>query len=254
MKSKGEYDPKDYFDNRYRNFPDLRASGHRRFDLSYNQVMYQIASQRLKCTLDRNNVELRNSRLLDIGPGSGYFVEKFLDWGVSSLLGIDIAPTSVKMLREKFPEQLFMEGDFSDPSIQVDNNFDIVTAISVVFHITNEIQFTLALEKMCHSIKPGGYLIVVDSFSRSLIPTAKHVRLRSFDYYASTLKKMKIQVIEMAPMYFVMGSSFFPYVIPSILSIPFILNQLRKLDNWLGDHLKNNMNGLKILIARKSLS
>ena len=254
MKSKGGYDPKDYFDSRYRNFPDLRASGHRRFDLSYNEAMYQIASTRLKDALVRNKVDLRNSKLLDIGPGSGYFVDKFLGWGVKSLVGVDIAPTSVELLREKYPDQLFMEGDFSDPSVQVDDNFDIITAISVIFHITNETLFTKALEKMCMSLKLGGYLIVVDSFSKPLIPTAKHVRLRSFDSYTPIFNNFEINVIEMTPMYFVMGTSFFPYVIPSILSIPAILNRLIRLDYWLGDHLTNNMNGLKILIARKSIA
>jgi len=251
-KVEGDYNARTYFDKRLHVWPNLRGTGHRRFSLEYNEAMYQVASDRLKTALNRNQIFLRDKKVLDIGPGVGYFIQKYIEWGAKEVVAIDIAPTSIQILREKFPGQRFIEGDISQYDLTLENNFDLVFAISVIFHITDDGRFEASLENMCRAVKPGGYLIVVDSFSKPIIPGGTHVRLRPFGVYSPILEKNGFKVIEKTPMYFVMGNSYFPILIPKILSWPPVIKRMMKLDYWIGDHFKYNFNGLKYLVTQHS--
>lgn len=248
----GDYNAKTYFDKRLNSWPNLRGTGHRRFSLEYNEAMYQVASDRLKALLSRHQIDLLDKKVLDVGPGVGYFIQKYVEWGAKEVVGIDIAPTSIEILRNKFPEQTFIEGDISQNDLIPEDSFDLVFAISVIFHITHDEQFENALVNMCRSVRPGGYLILVDSFSKPIIPSGKHVRLRPFGAYPPILEKNGFRIVEKTPMYYVMGISFLPILMPKILSWPPVLKWLVNIDYWLGDHFRYNFNGLKYLVTQRS--
>ncbi len=245
----GPYDARSYFEKRLSNWKNLRGTGHRRFSLEYNQAMYEVALLRLQNLLNENHIDVNGKKVLDIGPGVGYFVEQYINWGAKQVTGLDITQVSVDFLKQKFPGHEFIRADISDEPTQLDRDYDLCFAISIIFHIVQDIRFEMALENMCHCIQKGGHLIIVDSFERAILRSGKHVRLRAIKSYQPILEKNGFKIITIKPMYYVMGQSFFPYLLPNLLSWAPVTNLLKRFDYWLGNHIKNNATGLKFLLA-----
>lgn len=248
---RGVFTPQSYWENRLKSSPNLRGTGHRQFSIEYNEVMYHVASERLKSVLDWAQIDLTGKQVLDVGPGLGYFVQRYIDWGVAHVTGLDITQISVQMLSRAFPQHTFVQGDISSETLPLGGEYDLVSAIGIVYHIIDDRRFRKAIENMCMRVHPGGHLILVDSFSKSLFPTARHARRRSFEYYISILNQYSFRVLKICPMYYVMGRSLIPLIGPRILGQRPMLNLLLRLEYWLGDRLQSNLDGLKILLAER---
>ncbi len=210
---------KEFWENRLAQGIDLRTTGHRAFNISYNQWLYQAQKDRLDLLLAENRVPLNNdTTLLDIGSGWGYFVEYFIDKGVNSIEGIDIAKPSVEYLQQKYPQLAFYQADISANALPTHKNFDLVSAFSVVFHIVDDKKFRQALLNMVELIKPGGYLIICDAFEKKIIPTPWHVRFRTLAAYEEILQPTEMRIIDLLPQYFFMNRTFFPKIGPWIIN------------------------------------
>jgi SAM-dependent methyltransferase len=246
----GVFIPQSYWETRLKSRPNLRGTGHRQFSTEYNEAMYRVASERLKSALDLVHVDLTGKRVLDVGPGLGYFVQRYIDWGAAHVTGLDITQISVQILSRAFPQHTFVQGDISSEILPLVGGYDVVSAIHVIYHIIDDCKFEKAIENMCMYVSQGGHLILVDSYRGSLLPTARHTRLRNLNDYISILNQYGFSILDIRPMYYVMGRSFIPMIGPRLLSLRPMLNFLLRLEYWLGGRLKSNLDGLKVLIAK----
>ena len=246
------FDPEAYWETRLRTRPDLRGTGHRGFSVAYNREMYAVATDRLRDALSKAGISLAGTRVLDVGAGLGYFVECYVEWGAAQVTGVDITQASVETLRRRYPAHTFVQADISSPELSLPGDYDLVFAISILYHIVDEQRFERALAHLCSRVRPGGHLVLVDSFHKPLFPTAPHTRLRALEAYVSVLDRFGFRVVALKPMYFLMGRAFVPVVGPKVLSWPLVLRRLLQLERSLGTRLRSNLNGLKILIALRS--
>jgi len=249
--STDEMDTQSYWEARLRSRPDLRGTGHRQFSVDYNAAMYKVATDRLRETLDGVRVSLDGARVLDVGAGLGYFVGQYLEWGAAHVTGIDITEISVRHLRQLFPQLEFIQADIASENLVLPPDYDLVSAISVLFHILDNRKFERALGNICASVRPGGHLLVVDAFWKPLLPTAKHTRLRSLKHYLPTLGRHAFRVLAVRPMYYFMGRSVVPFIGPRLLSWRPVLEIWLKLEYSLGPRLRSNWGGPKFLIAQR---
>lgn len=194
------FTPQSYWETRLKNRPNLRGTGHRQFSVEYNEAMYRVATERLRVALDSAQIDLIGKRVLDVGPGLGYFVQRYIDWGVGHVTGIDITQISVQTLSRAFPQHMFVQGDISSETLPLVGEYDLVSAIGVVYHILDDRKFKKAIENRCMRVRRGGHLILVDSFRESLLPTARHARLRSLKYYTPILHQYAFRVLDIRPM------------------------------------------------------
>jgi len=244
------FDPKAYWENHLRNRPGLMATGHRQFSMAYNEAMYQIATERLRSALTQARIELTGRRILDVGAGFGYFIQKYLSWGAARITGVDLAEISIQELQHTFPQQEFFQADISEGNLPIPGNYDLVSAISMIFHIVDDLRFEQALKNMCLRVKPGGHLIIVDAFHRTLLPTARHARLRSLSSYQPILRKQAFELRTIYPMYYLMGQSFIPKIGPLLLNQPFALNFLMAQERRLSSQSRPKPGWLNFLIAQ----
>jgi len=243
------FDAQAYWETRLRSRPDLRGTGHRAFSVAYNEGMYEVATDRLRDALGKAGISLAGKRVLDVGAGLGYFVERYVEWGAAQVTGVDITQASVETLRRRFPALTFFQADISSAELTLSGDYDLVFAISVLYHIVEEQRFERALAHLCSRVRPGGHLVLVDAFHKPLFPTAPHTRLRALEAYVNVLDRFAFRVVALEPMYFLMGRTFVPVVGPRLLSWPPVLRRLLQLERSLGRRLRSNLNGLKILIA-----
>jgi len=243
-----------YWETRLGQNPNLCGTGHRQFSLAYNEAMYQVATKNLEAVLARNKLDLTGKQILDIGPGSGYFVQKYLEWGAAHVTGVDIADMSVQLLQQAFPQHAFVQGDISHKTFAMPVQYDLVTAISVIFHIVEDVKFKQALTNMCNAVRPGGHLLLVDAFHQPAFLTAQHVRLRSLNHYIPSLEAHQIEICVLHPMYYLMGKTFIPFIGPKLLSHPAVLRLLLKLEHWLSTRIPPPPGWLQYLIARRQVT
>jgi SAM-dependent methyltransferase len=168
--------------------------------------------------------------------------------------GLDITEISVRTLQENFPEHRFIQADISAPGMPGAGPFDIVSAISVMFHIVEAGKFNQALENLCAAVKPGGHLIIVDAFYHLplLNINAAHAHSRTLKHYLPILTQQGFRAPRLYPMYYLMGRSFVPVIGPRVLSYPPVLAALLKLENRLGAGAPIRLSALQYLIAERS--
>jgi SAM-dependent methyltransferase len=240
-----------YWEARLSRDPDLRGTGHRGFSLAYNNLMYEVASRRLRACLGLAGVSLRGASILEVGPGLGYFVQKYLDWGAGAITGIELTEVGCRSLRTRFPEIEIVHGDICMVETDLVGEHDLVSVISVIYHIVEDPRFERALETLCNCVKPGGYLLIVDAFERRLFPSAKHAKMRSMGAYDRILQENGFTVERVTPMYYLMGRTLLPLVGPMLFSHPAAASWLARLEDRLASRFSCNAGGLKYMLARK---
>ncbi len=246
------YEPKSYWTDRLARNPNLRGTGHRRFSIEYNEAMYLVASENLRATLINADVDLQGARVLDIGPGMGYFVRRYIEWGARHVTGLDITEVSVDNLRTAFPGHHFIQADISGDECPADGQYTLVSAISVIYHIVEDDRFVRALANMCKRVEPGGWLLASDAFRRWPGVTAGHARWRGLNSYAPVLDKYGLRVVAVRPMYFFMSQTFVPILGPLLLSRPQIVRLLLKAERWMSRKTHGVPGYLHYMVARRA--
>jgi SAM-dependent methyltransferase len=141
------------------------------------------------------------SQALDIGSGVGWVVGQLLRRGFE-VEGCDISPAAVERLRGAIPEATFFEIQLGrDPIPRESNSFDLVTALDVLYHVTEESPFEDAVREIARVTRPGGKVIVTDGFGDSDRSPAPHVRFRSLTRWKRAGEEQGIELRALLPLY-----------------------------------------------------
>jgi SAM-dependent methyltransferase len=244
------FDPQAYWEARLASNPTLQGTGHRAFSLDYNQWLYRAQYDCLDGVLRRNNVPLQSKRVLDVGSGTGFYVDYFLQQG-ASVVGLDIAPASVAYLEQHYPAGNFYVSDISASEQPMTGSFDLAALISVLYHIVDDARFEQALRNVAQCLNPGGYLVLTDTLQRGLIPTAGHTRFRLLADYQRVLQSHGVQILHVAPIYFFLNRSFIPMLGPRLISALGLGKAFYQWDQSLRARSWSNGAGMKLVLAKK---
>lgn len=97
----------------------------------------------------------KGNRFLDVGSNVGYMTESARESGFEAT-GIELAPNYVKLAREQFPKNTFINGYIEEMDVP-DGGFDMVYCSEVIEHVPDPRAFAAALARQ---VAPGGYLYV----------------------------------------------------------------------------------------------
>jgi SAM-dependent methyltransferase len=109
-------------------------------------------------------------RLLDVGSGTGHWIDFFRDtFLVSEAVGVEIATQMAAFLRGKYAGApvTILEDDVAAPGFGPDRTggpVDFVSAIGVLFHITDDARWRQAVANLRDTLKPDGLLLVGGDF------------------------------------------------------------------------------------------
>jgi len=179
------YEPRTFWDHRLSEQFDLRGTGEPGLSLAYNRACYDLRRRVLSTALRDSGTDPRSRKVLDVGCGTGFFTGYYRSRG-ASVTGLDITPTSIQRLRERFPDSRFLEADVSEVSL--DDRFDIVNAFDVLYHITDDRRWERALDHLAIAVAPQGLLLLTDTFSEP-DRMAEHVRARGLPRYREILTR-----------------------------------------------------------------
>ena len=114
---------------------------------------------------------IHNARVLDLACGTGYYSRKLLEWGASSVVGvdvsegmIDVASSSSSSSLTLTPQQVsdgsgklkFQVGDARTLGVIEGGNFDLISAVWLLNYATNLSELTKMFSNISKNLKSGG--------------------------------------------------------------------------------------------------
>lgn len=137
-------------------------------------------------------------KVLNIGCGDGKFESLLPSFPLKvSYEGMDFAPKSVKILKEKFSSFNFWIGDITKSRLP--KKYDIICIFEVLEHISDKYTFSV-IKKIFSSTRKGGFLLVAVPLNEPLLEMFpsnpnEHVRLYSKELICAELEIVGYKIL-----------------------------------------------------------
>lgn len=132
---------KKFWTNRYGKVRDIRVVGFLQKTATQNEREYAEAAKLFKNYVNADLPPAQRGSVLEIGYGLGHYARLCKELGFKSYTGIDFAAPPGPPLGRGYTYQ---KGDAGEP-FDLRRKFDLVMAIDILFHITDEPRFEQAL-------------------------------------------------------------------------------------------------------------
>lgn len=219
------YDPKSYWEKRLTSSFNLQGVGHISFSPNYNSWLYRKKRVCIESAL--SSVSLRGKDVLDIGCGTGFFVDWYLMSG-ANVQGVDITEISIQELRRRHNAE-FITQDISAADFQLSKTFDVVNMWDVIYHIVDPISFDRAMDNISRLVKPGGLFLFTDWFGApSDVRVADHVQIRSLNTYRQVLPDKGFELVSLHPLYSVLNKIHFPKLDNYLAPLYFLIDRFSR--------------------------
>jgi len=193
------FDVKEYWNNRLNSEFSLKGVGYISFSKFYNKWLYKTKTFILSKIIRENKLNLSGSSVLDIGSGTGFFVNYYTQ-NKAKITGLDITDISVQTLSKEYPAGKFYCMDISREALN--EKFDIINMWDVMYHQVDDDLFKSALSNIAKMSKPGTAFIITDSFGRdAATKVSEHVVFRSFSDYETIMADLGFKLIKIYPLY-----------------------------------------------------
>ena len=200
------FSPKEYWENRLTRDFSLQGVGYSRLGRQYNQWQYRLRDRVLRRQISNLQLDLSNKSVLDVGSGTGFYIDFWRRVGAASVSGCDLTETAVSRLQQMFPDCQFHRLDISaDLSAGVSARFDVVSAFDIVFHIVDQAGFEKAFHNMARLLVPGGLLCFTDLFLHHATERDIHVAFRSISDVERVLTQSGFEILVRRPAFVLMN-------------------------------------------------
>jgi SAM-dependent methyltransferase len=117
--------------------------------------------------IERENVHdkvapfIEKSRVLELACGSGFYTYSFLEWGASSVLGVDISSVMIDEARRLGREVSFIQADCSIPKAYDGGPFDLVFGAWLLNYAPDRAGLVNMFRNIAVNLKDGGQFVSV---------------------------------------------------------------------------------------------
>ena len=200
---------RDYWQSRLSQAYSLQGVGYQRLGKSFNQWMYKVRARVFARIAHRLRVDWSRSTVLDVGSGTGFYVEQWHALGVPKVTGVDITSKAVEELGRRFPGDQFIELDISDEANWraggLAGGFNAASAMDVLFHIVDDAAYRRAFGNIAALLSPGGWFIWSDNFLHHDTERVVHQASRSLGESEDAVRAAGLEIVERVPMFVLMN-------------------------------------------------
>ncbi|KAH8600082.1 S-adenosyl-L-methionine-dependent methyltransferase [Bisporella sp. PMI_857] len=117
--------------------------------------------------IERENVRkkvapfIKEARVLDLACGSGFYTYNFLEWGASSVLGVDISSVMIDEARRQGKEVSFIQADCSTPAAYDGGPFDLVFGAWLLNYAADRDGLVRMFRNIILNLKDGGHFVSI---------------------------------------------------------------------------------------------
>jgi 2-polyprenyl-3-methyl-5-hydroxy-6-metoxy-1,4-benzoquinol methylase len=199
----------DYWESRLEENFGLHGTGYISLGKEYNNFLYKVRRNVFLRKMKSMHIDFTSSDVLDIGCGTGFYVDLWNKIGVRTLTGIDITNIAVRSLKSKYPGQEFYRADISNQQ-DIENlntkKYDIVSAFDILFHIVDDNRYENAIKNIHSMVKPKGIFVFSDNFVHGPAITSTYQVSRSLSHIEKTLVENGFEIIQRRPMFVLMNT------------------------------------------------
>jgi SAM-dependent methyltransferase len=134
---------------------------------AYVAYMQDVERALLRAFADAG-VDLAGARVLDVGCGSGYFLQRLHEYGAGECHGIDLMENRIAEGRERYPALHFHLGSATELPF-ADGEFDLVCQFTCLSSIVDP-EVRLAAAREMQRVAAGGWVLSLDM--RGMLPLA----------------------------------------------------------------------------------
>jgi SAM-dependent methyltransferase len=158
-------DPANYWEERLTKQYDLGSVGFQSLGVEFNNAMYRVRARIFRRALGWSGLDPASSKILDVGSGTGFYVDLWEKSGASRIVATDVTQVAVDRLKERFPRADVYRVDIGGELDLPDRGpFDAVSAFDVLFHIVDDDRYARAINNISAVLRPGGLFFVSDNF------------------------------------------------------------------------------------------
>jgi len=205
------FSARDYWQSRLSQAYSLQGVGYQRLGKSFNQWMYKVRARVFSRVARRLGVDWGRATVLDVGSGTGFYVEQWHALGVPKVVGADITSKAVEELGRRFPGDRFVELDIgaelsSRGSEATEGSlYDAASAMDVLFHIVDDDAYHRAFLNIAAFLKPRGWFIWSDNFLHHDTERVMHQASRSLAESEDAVRAAGFEIVERVPMFVLMN-------------------------------------------------
>lgn len=181
--------------------PKTIGQGYRQASCTYGEQVDFVASTYLKLFKNYRNLMPQKPRVLEVGCGTGFFLEQLKNWGITDLYGVEPGKNMVNQapswLKRRIQVQIFK------PKLFPDQYFDLICCFHTLDHMLSPRTFIKEAYKI---LKPGGLVLIVAHDSqgwsvklwgeRSPIFDIEHIYLFDKKNLSIVFKRDKFEIID----------------------------------------------------------
>lgn len=200
------FDAKQYWETRLGSNPSLREVGYTLLGSRYNRWLYRLRKAVLRRQVAALKLDLAHASVLDIGSGTGFYINFWSELGAARVSGSDLTHAAVCHLHNYYPLSVVYELDIGgDLPSGVAGPFDIVSAFDVLFHIIDDDRFNRAIRNITKLLRFDGLFFFTDLFLHHDTERSAHYVSRSLHEVERAVAAAGLQIIDRRPVFVLMN-------------------------------------------------
>jgi SAM-dependent methyltransferase len=132
---------------------------------SFSRPSHVVYVQELEWQLLRvlrdAQVDLANTRVLDVGCGFGYIAHRFAEYGARETTGVDLLQHRIETARRRYPALSFARADATQLPFE-DASFELVTQFTCLSSVLDVAVRDRIVGELWRVVAPGGVLVSYD--------------------------------------------------------------------------------------------
>jgi len=189
------FNPKRYWEERLQAYPGITGVGYLGRSPQLLEQQYRSRMRQVELALGHYGLaDLAGRSVLDIGAGTGIWMNFWHQHGAGCVAGLDFTQSSVDRLNEQFPDDLIVHADVSVSPLPLADTirFDIISAFDVLLHIVDPNSFQRTIANLAYYCAQGGWLVISDPIvqGHGYVPRRSygiHNKVRSIAEYQEVL-------------------------------------------------------------------
>jgi 2-polyprenyl-3-methyl-5-hydroxy-6-metoxy-1,4-benzoquinol methylase len=200
-----DFNPQSYWETRLEKSFNLHGVGDIGLGVNYNNALYNVRKYAFHKLMQRMKIDFSNKKVMDIGSGTGFYIERWKELKVKSIKGTDITNVVVNNLSKQFPEASFSQLDIGEKLESPEPTYDFISAFDVLFHIVDDKRFEQAISNIHGLLNENGCFVISDNFIHGETKRLEHQVSRSYDYMTKTIENTGFEHVKTIPMFVLMN-------------------------------------------------
>lgn len=186
----------------------LSGVGYQALGPAFNTWMYRVRRHVFRRSVRALGLRPEQADVLDVGSGTGFYLDCWRELGVRSVSGCDLTEAAVDRLRRRYPDVALHRVDIAGPlpAELAPGSYDAVSCMDVLFHITDDDAYQQAIRNLALLVRPGGWVLLTDNFLHGPAMRRPHQVSRPATETLGALEAAGLRVVRRTPAFVLMNT------------------------------------------------